>query len=91
MTVRWTPPAVEDLRSIVDYIRRDNPNATRNVAKRIFDSGNCLSDFPELGRPGSVPGTREMTFPGWPYLLVYEIRGEAVVILHVHHGAREWL
>lgn len=46
------------------------------------------------GRSGRVAGTFEKVTAGLPYILAYEIvpriEGEAVIILHVVHGARDW-
>jgi addiction module RelE/StbE family toxin len=90
MLVRWTRPAAGDLRCIARYIRRDNPTAARNVATAIFNAGNSLNNSPERGRKGRIPGTRELVFPGWPYILVYEITEHTVQILRIYHGAQDW-
>jgi toxin ParE1/3/4 len=90
MIVRWTQPAAEDLQNITRFIRRDNPTAARHVAKTIFDAANDLNSFPRRGRAGRIAGTRELTFPGWPYILVYEVTEHAVEILHIYHGAQDW-
>jgi len=49
-----------------------------------------LENFPELGRTGRKPDTRELVFTGLPYLAIYRIRGEAVEILRILHGAQIW-
>jgi addiction module RelE/StbE family toxin len=90
MQVFWTGPAAEDLRHIARYIRRDHPTAARKVAATIFAEGNSLDNLPERGRPGRLPGTRELIFPGWPYILVYQVAANAVQILRVYHGAQDW-
>jgi len=53
----------------------------------MIEAGETLAEFPNRGRPGSIPGTRELVVIH-PYVLVYEIRGEAVHILRVWHGAQ---
>ena len=42
-----------------------------------------------MGRPGRVADTRELVLPGTSYVIAYRLR-EAVEILSVMHGAREW-
>ena len=37
MNVIWTEGAADDLAGIVDYIRRDNQEVGRRVAKTIFE------------------------------------------------------
>ena len=43
-----------------------------------------------MGRPGRVPGTRELVIPGTPYIVPYRVQGEAIQILRVYHSARRW-
>ena len=57
--------------------------AMRAAAARLLDN-------PALGRPGRVPGTRELVVAGTPYILPYRVQGEIIQILHVLHGARRW-
>lgn len=90
MIVRWTSPAAEDLRQIARFVRRDNPTAAHHVAKTLFDAANGLDSFPNRGRTGRIAGTRELVFPGWPYIMVYEVREQTVEILHIYHGAQSW-
>ena len=90
MQVLWTTSAAADLKYITRHIRKDNPAAARNVAKRIFDAGNSLDTLSQRGREGRITGTRELVFPGWPYILVYQITEHAVEILRIYHGAQDW-
>lgn len=56
----------------------------------ILDRTDALfAANPALGRPGRVAGTRELVLPKTPYVVAYRIM-EAVEILAVMHGAREW-
>ena len=49
-----------------------------------------LATHPASGRIGRVPGTRELVITGTPYIVPYRVRGDAVEILRVFHGARKW-
>ncbi|HET6521471.1 MAG TPA: type II toxin-antitoxin system RelE/ParE family toxin, partial [Geminicoccaceae bacterium] len=49
-----------------------------------------LAQHPESGRPGRVPGTRELVVSGTPYIVPYRVQGNTVQILRVLHGARKW-
>ena len=89
MLIRWTTPAANDLEYIAAYIRKDNPDAAVRVAKTLFDAANSLKDFPRRGRLGLSEGSRELVFPGWPYILVYEVTDASVNILRIRHGARK--
>jgi len=50
MRVRWTTKAADDLARIVNYIRKDDPEAARRVATAIFDGVADLRTFPKRGR-----------------------------------------
>jgi toxin ParE1/3/4 len=43
-----------------------------------------------MGRPGRVKGTRELVIVGTPYIVAYRIKGDAVQVLRVLHGAQKW-
>jgi len=58
----------------------------RSVIERI----GTLETFPNLGRVGRVRGTREIAFPPLPFVAIYEIREEQIVVLRILHGAQRW-
>lgn len=90
MRLRWTTPALRDLEAIGDYIARDNPAAATRVVTRIFDQADLLASHPHAGRAGRVPGTRELVVSDTPFILPYRVLEEAVEVLAVFHGARQW-
>jgi len=90
MQVRWTTPAAQDLEEITNYILRDSPTAAETVARKLFDAANSLESMPNRGRPGRAPGTRELVISSLPFIIVYQVTAEAVHVLHIHHGARDW-
>jgi addiction module RelE/StbE family toxin len=90
MRVRWTSSAADDLAQIVNRIREDNPEAARRVAQSIYNGIALLRRFPLRGRMGLAPGTRELIYPPWPYIAVYEIVDGQVVILRIRHASQNW-
>ena len=91
MEVRWSMPAAEDLERICEWIERDNPEAARRVARTIYEKCGRLKDFPNLGRASlRMDGRRELTFAPLPYIVVYQVRLDAVEILRIFHGAQGW-
>lgn len=90
MKLEWSPAALADRDAIFDHIEADNPRAATTVDERIEEAAKRLLDFPEIGRPGRVEGTRELVLTRAPYMLPYKIVGDAVRILRVLHGARLW-
>jgi len=91
MRIRWTELAGRDLTHICDYTEeRDGPEAARRVALAIYEGVSSLTQFPQRGRPGRKPNTRELVFPNLPFLAVYRIREEAIEIQRILHGAQRW-
>jgi toxin ParE1/3/4 len=91
MTLVWSPEAVEDLASLRAYIAADDPAAARRGALHILHNvETLLPRSPEMGRPGRVPGTRELVIPKTPFIVPYRLRGRVIQILRVYHGARRW-
>lgn len=89
MKVIWTPEAKQDRSDVWDYIAADNPYAAVRMDEQFSDAASNLARHPMLGRPGKMPGTREL-FPNENYRLVYEINGEIIWILTLIHTARQW-
>jgi plasmid stabilization system protein ParE len=77
-----------DLYRITAYIRRDNPEAARSVAKSIYDGCASLVHSPNRGRTGVEPGTRELVFSQLPYIAVYRVTESVVEILRIWHGSQ---
>lgn len=90
MKLRWTRPALADLVEAQNFIARDNPAAAQAVAQRIWDAAAKLCDNPNIGRAGHVAATLEWVVTDTPYLIVYRVKNEAVEILRVWHGRRNW-
>jgi len=91
MRIRWTQPASRDLTQICDYLsKEDDPATARRVAILIYERVHTLREFPKLGRPGRKANTRELIFTDLPYLAIYRLRGDAIEILRILHGARVW-
>jgi addiction module RelE/StbE family toxin len=88
--VKWTRTALANLDEEAAYIAQSNPQAAADIAERIEKAVQLLADFPAMGRPGRVSGTRELVVTDTPYIVPYRIRGETVHILRVFHTSRKW-
>jgi toxin ParE1/3/4 len=87
----WSPEAIDDLIAIRAYIEQDEPAAARRIALHIIQNvETLLVNNPEMGRPGRVPGTRELVIPKTPFIVPYRLAGRTIEILRVFHGARRW-
>ena len=91
MNIVWSPEAIQDLISLRAYVAEESPAGARRIIMRILHGVEyLLPDNPHLGRPGRVPGTRELVIPQTPYIVPYRLQGEAIQILRVYHGSRRW-
>ena len=57
---------------------------------RIFSGIELLELYPEAGRRGRIPGTRELVIDATPFLVAYRTRRGRIEILSLLHGARKW-
>jgi plasmid stabilization system protein ParE len=37
-----------------------------------------------------MAGRRELTFAPWPYIVVYQVKPDAIEISRIFHGAQDW-
>jgi len=86
--IRWLRTALRNLDEEASYIAADDPAAARLVVKRIFEAVDQLAEQPSLGRPGRVPGTRELIVDRTRYLIPYRVTRDAIEILRVFHTSR---
>lgn len=89
MALKWTKKALENLAEIVAHIGRDNPDRGDSFAQEIQAKIKNLADFPGMGRPGRVIGTRELVVHE-NYIIPYRVNGGVLVILSVRHAAKRW-
>jgi toxin ParE1/3/4 len=88
--IRWTEQAGRNLDDVEAHIAQDNPETALQVVLTIIRAVEQLLVYPNLGRPGRVPGTRELVISGTPFLVPYRVRREAIEILRVFLGAMRW-
>jgi addiction module RelE/StbE family toxin len=89
VNVEWFPKALEDRRAAISYIRQFNPEAARRLLGEFIRASRSLADFPEIGRTGRIPGTREIVVVP-TYIMIYEVDRDAgtVKILRIWHTAQ---
>jgi toxin ParE1/3/4 len=87
--LRWTRKALENLGQIAVYIAQDNPTRASSFIGEIKEKTELLLAFPALGRPGRVPGTRELVVHD-NYVVPYRVKADTVQIIRVQHVARLW-
>ena len=69
MKLRFTPQAIDDLRSIATYIHARNPEASRRVRASLLEALRLLTEFPQIGRLQNVEGVRKLVTRKYVYLI----------------------
>lgn len=90
MRLRWLRQALRNLEDEADFIAQDSPKSAAEFVRHVMESADLLVAHPHMGRPGRVPGTRELVITRFPYILPYRVREQTVEILRVFHTARKW-
>ena len=91
MRVDWSPSAVADLKTITRWIEEDRDMSTANrIARVLYEAVQSLRTMPYRGRSGRLENTRELVIPRLPYIIVYQILEERLMVLNVLHGAQRW-
>lgn len=89
MEVVWTKMAEDDLIAIFEFIAKDNLQSAIAMDAMFRNTGNGLSDFPQIGKVGRLPGTREfVVHPN--YILVYRLKEECIQVLNIIHTAKQY-
>jgi toxin ParE1/3/4 len=86
----WSFEAIEDLKSISDYIARDSEFYASAFVHDIIDAIHSLKEFSEQGRNVpelSNPNIRELFIKN--YRLIYKVDELHVFLLGIVHGKRD--
>lgn len=89
LEIVWSPLALARLQEIRAFIAFDNPGAAERLTTRLVSLVQALADFPMLGRPGANPETRELVVGGTPYVIVYQVKRNRILIRTVWHTAQK--
>ena len=87
----WTESALQDLKSICDYIAIDNQDAARRVGAEIIERAEILQHFPDLGPfyPRKTGNRyREIVFSHYRILYKTNKNKKMVQIVRIWHGTR---
>ena len=91
MIVRFTGEAERDLEEIGDHIAIDDPIAALRFIRALRDRCLTLGEFPNRFPVVERYGGRELRCcVHGKYLIFHRVEEDAVVIVHVLHGARDY-
>ncbi|UFP94696.1 type II toxin-antitoxin system RelE/ParE family toxin [Gloeobacter morelensis] len=86
VTIFWAPTALEDLAALRANYPSPHPEVKSKALSRLEAVLGNLAVFPDMGRPGSIEGTREFAVSGTPFILVYRWEPQRLVVLAVRDG-----
>ncbi|MDN6855853.1 type II toxin-antitoxin system RelE/ParE family toxin [Pseudomonas sp. CAN2814] len=89
MKVFWTREARQDRFDIWEYLASENLDAAVRMDSLFSAAAAKLRQFPLMGKPGRVAGTREL-IPHESYRIVYQVEADVLWILALVHTARLW-
>lgn len=89
MKLVWTRHATERRREIFLHIAEDNVEAALALDTLFEASASQILHFPQSGRRGRVPGTRELVIRV-KYILVYRIVEDTLQVLTIYHAAQDY-
>ena len=90
VVIIWTEFAIEDLRTIHEYISKDSKRYADRFVEKLLERIEQLENFPKSGR--IVPefnsvSIRELIEGN--YRIIYKISSNHIGIVRVHHAARQ--
>lgn len=90
MKITWADAAKRDRRTLIQFVAQDSIANAIGLDDRIDEAVDQLGEFPTSGRAGRFGGTRELVVSRTPYVAVYAVEQDEVVILRLLHGAQQW-
>jgi toxin ParE1/3/4 len=90
MKARYTETALAEINEIFAYISERSPTAAKRVVARVERTVRNLGNFPEMAQESDQESVRRIPVGRYPFIVLYTIEADEVVILHVRHGARRW-
>ncbi len=90
LPVFWLPKARDQRARQLDYLLKLNRDVGIAMGNSIGATVAQLAIDPDLSRVGRIAGARELPVPDTPFILVYRIEEDAVIILRLLHNRRRF-
>jgi toxin ParE1/3/4 len=81
--------AEAELDLAVAFVRESNPRVSKVLHLTIERALESLEIFPNRGRPGQIDGTRELVVQGTPFIIVYSVSDDEVLIARIRHTSQD--
>ena len=89
MNVKLSARARAEYDSALAFLSEGNGRATEDLRVRIEAAFESLKALPNRGRPGAFARTREMPVRKTPYVIVYTIDVDGVLVLRIRHTSQD--
>ena len=90
LKIKYTPIAIQDLNAGYDYIYSENHIAAKQVIEKIEQTISYLKEQPFMGHKGRVEETYEVFVPNTPFVIIYQVNSEFLIIVSVLHTSRKY-
>ena len=89
MIVRWSARASKDIDNIQTHLESEaGVRVALDQILKIYAAVDHVRNFPFAGRAADSARGRILPIQGTPYVLLYEVVGDAVRIASIRHGAQ---
>jgi toxin ParE1/3/4 len=95
LTIQLYPKAQQDIETIVDYLKQENPQSAQNFIQYLQESLDTLSLFPKLGhlRDYQHPTLKQIRMLPIKrfsnYLIFYQPNETTLQVVRVLHASRD--
>ncbi len=89
MKLRYSPEALAELEAVLAYIAERSPRGAQNVSKRLKIIIDFIAQNPLAGVELKGRGLRRIAAMPYPYLVIYQVNDDEVVIAGIRHAARK--
>src|SRR5688572_7831619 len=94
MRVKLSPEAAEEVREAARWYRQRSRQAAGRFRDQVRATLRLLSEFPEIGSPldgigDGDPFIRTRVVADFPYVAVYVIESNEILVLAVAHAKRQ--
>jgi plasmid stabilization system protein ParE len=89
LIVQLSTRAKREYDSALAFLSEANPQAAEDLGLRIEAAIASLSQMPNRGRAGPSPATRKLPVRRTPYVIVYAVSEDEVIVLRIRHTSQD--
>ncbi len=90
MRLEWADTTEDDLNRIIAHYAEIAPSLAMELIERIAVAPRPLLDFPFIGPETEVEGLRKWRVAKTPFLLLYSVEPDRVVVARVVDARSNW-